>query len=41
MVKVSDTNVEFLGIGDPTNQTVMRKFGKLMNRLYDLDLKGY
>ena len=41
LVDVSDTHADILGLSSRTNQVCMRKFEKLMNELYDLNLKGY
>ena len=41
IVNVSDTHADILGLSSRTNQVCMEKFEKLMNELYDLNLKGY
>ena len=41
IVNVSDTHADILGLSSRTNQVCMERFEKLMNELYDLNLKGY
>ncbi len=41
LVDVSDTNAEIVAISSCTNKKCMSKFETLMNKLYNLDLKGY
>mmetsp|Transcript_26841 Transcript_26841/g.44220 ORF Transcript_26841/g.44220 Transcript_26841/m.44220 type:complete len:227 (-) Transcript_26841:1597-2277(-) len=41
LIEVSDTSAEIVGISSRTNQKCMSKFKKLMNELYNLDIKGY
>ena len=41
LVEVSDTSAEIVGVSSRTNNKCMSRFKKLMNELYNLDLKGY
>lgn len=41
IVDVSDTHADILGLSSRTNQGCIERFEKLMNELYDLNLKGY
>ena len=41
IVEISETNADILGISTRTNARCMDKFESLMNKLYDLDIKGY
>ena len=41
IVDVSDTYAYILGLGSRTNQGCIERSGKLMNELYDLNLRGY
>ena len=41
LVDVSDTNAEIVGVSPRTNKKFISKFETLMNKLYNLDLKGY
>lgn len=41
LVDVSDTHAEIVGVSARTNKKCMSKFETLMNKLYNLDLKGY
>lgn len=41
IIDVSETHVDILGLSSRTNQRCMERFEKLMNELYDLNLKGY
>lgn len=41
LVDVSDTDAEIVGVSARTNKKCMSKFETLMNKLYNLDLKGY
>ena len=41
IVDVSDTHADILGLSSRTNEGCIEKFEKLMNELYDLNLKGY
>ena len=40
LIDVSDTEAVIVGISARTDKRCMAKFGQLMNKLYDLDLKG-
>ena len=41
LVDVSDTHAEIVGVSARTNKESMSKFGRLMNEMYKLDIKGY
>jgi hypothetical protein len=41
IVDVSDTHADILAVSSRTNDKCMAKFKTLMNKLYNLDLKGY
>jgi len=41
IVDISDTHADIIGLSSRTNDKCMEKFEILMNKLYDLDLKGY
>jgi len=41
LVDVSDTNANIVAIGNRSDKKCMSKFQTLMNKLYNLDLKGY
>ena len=41
IVDVSDTNADIVAVSCRTDQKCMEKFKTLMNKLYNLDLKGY
>lgn len=41
IVDVSDTHADIVGVSSRTNEKGMAKFKTLMNKLYNLDLKGY
>ena len=41
LIDVSDTHTEIVGVSARTNEKYMVKFETLMNKLYNLDLKGY
>ena len=41
LVEVGDTNVDVFEVSSRTYKKCMEKFEKQMNKLYDLDIKGY
>lgn len=41
LVKISDSTIEIVGFSRRSNLDNMRKFAKLMNELYNVDIKGY
>lgn len=41
IVDVSNTDAKIVGVSSRTNKKCILKFKKLMNKLYNLDLKGY
>ena len=41
LVEVGDTKVDILGVVVRANDNAINSFGKLMNKMYDVDLKGY
>lgn len=41
LAKVSDTHVEIIGFVSRSSDNAMRNFANLMNKMYNLDLKGY
>ena len=41
IVDVSATETQIVGVSSRTNDKCMSKFETLMNKLYNLDLKGY
>ena len=41
MVEVGDTEAVIVGFSARTNKKFMRQFQNLMNKHYDVDLKGY
>lgn len=41
LIEVSDTSAEIVGVSSRSNQKCMAKFERLMNELYNLNIKGY
>ena len=41
IVDVSDTEAQIVGVSSRTNKKCMSKFETLMNKLYNLNIKGY